>query len=67
MGLFGWPAGDVPVVTASDRERLDAAEAMTDRLVRPAYGALDAAGADVLLGGLQAMMSVLGEASLPAV
>ncbi len=67
MGLFGWPAGDVPVVTDSDRERLDAAEAMTDRIVRPAYSVLDDAGADVLLGGLRAMMSVLGEASLPAV
>ncbi len=50
-GMFGWP-GEAPTPTDEQRAALAAAEALTDRLVRPAYGALDEAGAAALVAGL---------------
>ncbi|MGH9087208.1 MAG: SCO6745 family protein [Acidimicrobiales bacterium] len=49
--LFGW-RGDPPEVTDEDRRLLAEADAGTDRLVGPAYAALDDAGQHALLGGL---------------
>ncbi len=50
-GMFGWP-GEAPTPTDDQRAALAAAEALTDTLVRPAYGVLDGAGADALVAGL---------------
>ena len=50
-GMFGWP-GEAPTPTDDQRAALAAAEALTDTLVRPAYGVLDGSGADALVAGL---------------
>ncbi|MDA8274333.1 MAG: hypothetical protein M0029_03010 [Actinomycetota bacterium] len=55
MTLFGWPEGDVPEVDDSHHAAREAAEAMTDRMVAPAFGVLDAAGADALVAGIEAI------------
>jgi hypothetical protein len=39
---FGWSADERPEPTEEDRRRLEAAEAVTDRLVLPAFSVLDA-------------------------
>jgi hypothetical protein len=49
---FGWPE-EVPPCTDDDRRNLAAADALTDKLVAPAFGALDDAGAKALVAGLQ--------------
>jgi len=52
---FGWSDDDRPTVTDADTAALAAAEAMTDRLVTPAYAVLDDDGATALLEGLRAI------------
>lgn len=52
---FGWPAGSVTEVTDEHRARLAEAEALTDRLVRPAFGSLDDRAGAELVAGLDAM------------
>lgn len=54
---FGY--AEAPATTDADRAALDAAEALTDRLVRPAYAVLDAAEADALVAGLDAIAAAL--------
>ena len=51
--LFGWTAADAAAVTDEHRALLAEAEALTDRAVRPAYAALDAAAGDALMDGLR--------------
>ena len=51
---FGWPE-EAPTVPAAAQDQLAAADALTDKLVLPAYSALDEAGAAALLSGLEAM------------
>jgi hypothetical protein len=60
--MFGWSEDDAPTITADDRAKWKAAEELTDRLVLPAYAVLDAAGADALVAGLEAMESALASA-----
>lgn len=50
-GMFGWP-GEAPTASDDQRAALVAAEALTDTLVRPAYGALDGDAAAALVAGL---------------
>jgi hypothetical protein len=57
--LFGWSDDDTPVISDGDRAQWEAAEALTDRIVLPAYAILDQAGADTLLSGLEAMEKAL--------
>jgi hypothetical protein len=57
--LFGWSADDAPTITAEDRATWAIAEQLTDRIVLPAYAALDEAGREALLSGLVAMESAL--------
>jgi hypothetical protein len=59
VGMFGWSADDPPVITDVQRAQLDAADALTDRLVLPAFSALDAAGRDDLVTGLDRIAAVL--------
>ncbi|HVX19939.1 MAG TPA: hypothetical protein VHB02_01185 [Acidimicrobiales bacterium] len=56
--LFGWSDDDVPVVTEADHRAYADAEALTDRLLQPAYAALDDAGADALVAGIERMEAV---------
>lgn len=55
---FGY-GGDAPAVTDAHRAALDAAERLTDAMVLTGYGALDAAEADALLAGVEAMERAL--------
>ena len=58
--MFGWndPA-DFPVVTDEDRAKWEAAEALTDQLVTPAYSVLDDAGRVALAEGVDAIEAIL--------
>jgi hypothetical protein len=57
--LFGWSADEAPTITAEDRATWAIAEQLTDRIVLPAYAALDEAGRRALVSGLEAMESAL--------
>jgi hypothetical protein len=57
--MFGWPADFVPEISDGQRAAAEAAEQLTDDLVRPAYAVLDDAGADALLRGLDDMAAAL--------
>jgi helix-turn-helix protein len=52
---FGWSDDDRPTVTDVDATALAAADALTDRIVTPAYSVLDDDGAAALVAGLRAM------------
>ena len=55
MVLFGWSDADVPQVAEGDRDRLDAAERLTDELVLPAYSVLDGTAAGAFVSGIEAI------------
>ena len=57
MTGFGWP--EEVTVSDEDRVRWQEAEALTDRLLEPAFGTLDDAGRSALLAGLTAMRAAL--------
>jgi len=57
--MFGWPADFMPEISDDDRAAIEAAEVLTDDLVRPAYSALDDAGAAALIRGLDDMAAAL--------
>jgi hypothetical protein len=57
--MFGWPADFMPEISDDQRAAWDAAEALTDQLVRPAYAVLDDDGAAALLRGLDDMTVAL--------
>lgn len=57
--MFGWSADDAPEITDEDRARHERAEAVTDGMVRPAYGALDAPGRAALAAGVDAIEAAL--------
>lgn len=58
--MFGWSDDDAPHIDATVRHKMDEAEALTDRLVAPAYGVLDESGRADLLAGAQAIKLALG-------
>jgi hypothetical protein len=55
IGMFGWTAEEAPEIGDTERARLAAADELTDRLVAPAYGAVDDAGRKAILAGLDQM------------
>ena len=57
-GTFGWLEGP-PELTDEDRAKLAAADALTDALVRPAYTAVDEAGGEALVAGMNAIEGAL--------
>ncbi len=59
MTLFGWPEDDVPEVDDAQRAARAEAEAMTDRILAPAFGVLDEAGSAALLAGIEAIAGAL--------
>jgi len=61
LAMFGWPVDDVPEISDEQRAAVDAAEVLTDDLVRPAYAVLDDAGAAALVRGLDDMAVALGD------
>ncbi|MGB8859518.1 MAG: hypothetical protein WCC60_09690 [Ilumatobacteraceae bacterium] len=55
IAMFGWTADDAPVVDAAVHAQMEAAEALTDRLVTPAYAVLDDGERAAFVAGLQAI------------
>lgn len=56
---FGYDEANPPAVTDADRAALAASDALTDRLVLPAFSVLDAAGAAALADGVAAIGAAL--------
>lgn len=56
--MFGWSEDDVAKVTDAQRAQWDKAESLTDEMVAPAYGVLDAAGREAFLAGITAMHDI---------
>ncbi len=52
---FGWKAADTEAITDEDRQKLAAAESLTDQIVLPAYSVLDEAGRQAMVGCLGAI------------
>jgi len=59
IGMFGWTEDDAPEIGAAERAKLAAADDLTDRLVAPAYGAVDDTGRRAIVSGLDQMEAVL--------
>lgn len=59
--MFGWPADAGPDISDEQRAAVEAAEVLTDDLVRPAFAALDQAGAAALVRGLEDMSVALAD------
>jgi hypothetical protein len=59
FAIFGYAPEETPEPTEADRAALAEAEAMTDRIVGPAYGSLDETQAQALVEGLRAMQAAL--------
>lgn len=57
VAMFGWEEGPEP--TADDRAKWDAAEALTDELLLPAYGTLDDSEAAALVAVVDAVGTAL--------
>jgi hypothetical protein len=58
--LFGWSAEDRPEVGEEDRRRLEEAEALTDRLVLRAFGAIEESRREQFLSVLEAIQAKAG-------
>lgn len=59
VAMFGWADDEAPEITDRERDAMVEAEALTDRLVLPAYAALDDDQQRALLGGLVRMEEAL--------
>lgn len=57
--MFGWSDDDAPKIDETVHQKMLEAEALTDRLVAPAYGVLDESGRAALLAGAQAIKTAL--------
>jgi hypothetical protein len=64
IGMFGWSDDDPPGIGGTEREKLAAADTLTDRLVAPAYGSLDEAGQKAILFGLDQMEAAVKAAQV---
>jgi hypothetical protein len=59
LAMFGWSDREAVTVTAEHVAAWEAAEALTDRLVLPAYAALDEAGRAALIHGVEQVDAAL--------
>lgn len=59
LAMFGWSDDDAVVIDEDQRRTLAAAEALTDDLVRPAYGVLGEVGAAALQTGIEQIAAAL--------
>jgi hypothetical protein len=57
--MFGWSDDDAPEIGDDDRAKLAEADAITDRLVLPAYSTLSEADRDALVTGLERIEAAL--------
>ncbi len=56
---FGWGPDDAPTITDVERDAMVEAEALTDRMVRSAYAALDGSERETFVSGLRAIQTAL--------
>lgn len=61
MEMFGWDEATLPGITEDDRHGLAAADALTDRLVGPAYAVLDDGQRHALVDGLNRLATAAGQ------
>jgi hypothetical protein len=59
FAVFGWRDEDVPRLTGTEEARLAEVEDLTDRLVLPAFSAVDPQAADHLVTTLPLLLDVL--------
>jgi hypothetical protein len=59
LAMFGWSDDEAVEITDADLTAWNEAEALTDRLVLPAYSALDEAGRDAFVAGLDRIEAAL--------
>jgi hypothetical protein len=59
LAMFGWADDDLVAVTEDQRAAWEAAEALTDAIVAPAYDVLDAGGRADLVAGLDQIEAAL--------
>ena len=59
IAMFGWSKDDAPVIDDDVHAKMDAAEALTDALVTPAYAVLDDAERTAFVDGLHAIQAAL--------
>lgn len=59
IALFGWTPADAPVIDEGVEAKMDEAEALTDRLVTPAYAVLDDGERAAFVAGLHAIRAAL--------
>jgi len=57
--MFGWTPEDAPYIDDEVRAKMLEVEALTDKIVAPAYGVLDDAGRDALLAGAIAIKAAV--------
>ncbi len=63
LKLFGWAPEDAPHIDDEVRAKMLEVEALTDKIVAPAYGVLDDAGRDALLAGAIAIKAAVTQSS----
>jgi hypothetical protein len=61
--IFGWQESDKEDATDADGRALEAAEALTDRIVLPAYSAVADADREPMIAALRAMEGALSAAA----
>lgn len=59
LGMFGWSDESIPTPTEQDREALQEAERLTDRIVAPAFAALDERGRTAMVRGIEQIGAAL--------
>ncbi len=57
--MFGWTPDEAPVVDEAVQAKMDEAEALTDRIVQPAYAVLDDAERTAFVSGLERIAAAL--------
>lgn len=57
--MFGWSEEDAPVIDDAVQAKMAEAEALTDRIVAPAFAVLDEAERDAFVTGLQRLVAAL--------
>lgn len=61
FATFGWTEAETPTVNDEDRKKLEAAEALTDTLLAPAFSAVDDAGRQAMVSTLGRMQAALAD------
>lgn len=61
--MFGWTTEDTPQIDDDVHAKMLEVEALTDKIVAPAFGVLDDAGRNALLAGAQAIKAAVSQVS----